>query len=55
MIEFKLSDNEIQQLTKEVANFDVILTALNEHSGIDFCIDEIEPSNIVSETTNSLT
>ena len=41
MIEFKLSQEDIKQLDKEVANFDVILGALHKHKEINFCIDNV--------------
>ncbi len=50
MIEFKLSQQEIKQLTKEVANFKVILGALNDHLEIDFLIEETE--NIKNNSNN---
>ena len=42
MIEFKLSQQEIEQLDNEVANFDIILNALKEHQDIELIIEEAE-------------
>jgi len=49
MIEFKLSQEDIKQLDKEVANFGVILGALHKHKEIDFCISS---ASVMTSTKN---
>ena len=45
MIKFKISQEESIKLNKEVANYSVILDALNEHEEIEFSIEECEIDN----------